>query len=75
MSRGPPQRRFLGRAHVQLQFGGIDGLRSVAYVAQTFLAHHFPLVARGSELVGRAAMQPLLIALEQASSAVGQPST
>lgn len=33
---------------VRLALGGPDGLRAVAYVALTFLAHHFPDIARQS---------------------------
>ncbi len=36
--------------HMRLALGGPDGLRAVAYVALTFLAHHFPDIARQSRL-------------------------
>jgi hypothetical protein len=36
--------------HVQLQLGGPDGLRSIAYIALTFFAHHFQNCARHSGL-------------------------
>ncbi len=49
-TRSEPQQRFLGPSQVRLELGGPDGLRAVAYVAQTFLAHHFPLAARLPEL-------------------------
>ena len=45
-SREPPQQFFLSGANVRLLLGGPDGLRAIGYVAQTFLAHHFPEVAR-----------------------------
>lgn len=35
---------------VELKLGGIDGLRAIAYVALTFLAHYFPQAARAAEL-------------------------
>jgi hypothetical protein len=31
---------------IDLQFGGAEGLRAIGYVAQTFLAHYFPGIAR-----------------------------
>jgi hypothetical protein len=37
---------------VQLNLGGLDGLRAVAYIALTFFAHHFQEYARGVELKG-----------------------
>jgi hypothetical protein len=36
--------------HVQLNLGGPDGLRSIAYIALTFFAHHFQDYARHSGL-------------------------
>jgi hypothetical protein len=36
--------------HVQLNLGGPDGLRSIAYIALTFFAHHFQDCARLSGL-------------------------
>jgi hypothetical protein len=36
--------------HVQLELGGPDGLRSIAYIALTFFAHHFQDYARHSGL-------------------------
>ena len=36
--------------HVQLKVGGPDGLRSIAYIALTFFAHHFQDCARQSGL-------------------------
>src|ERR1019366_3173693 len=45
-SREPPQQFFLSGANVKLLLGGPDGLRAIGYVAQTFLAHHFPEAAR-----------------------------
>jgi hypothetical protein len=35
---------------VQLELGGLDGLRAIGYIALTFLAHYFPLIARQPEL-------------------------
>lgn len=43
----------VGTVHKQITLGGNEeGLRSIAYIAQTFLAHSFPEVARLSELQG-----------------------
>jgi hypothetical protein len=44
---------YLGTAHKQINLGGDDeGLRAIGYIAQTFLAHSFPEVARLPELQG-----------------------
>jgi hypothetical protein len=44
---------YLGTAHKQIKLGGDDeGLRAIGYIAQTFLAHSFPDVARLLELQG-----------------------
>lgn len=40
------QTRYLETSHVRMSLGGTEGLRAVGYVAQTFLAHHFPSLAR-----------------------------
>jgi hypothetical protein len=40
-----------GAAHRGITLGGTDGgLRAIGYIAQTFLAHHFPEVARLPEM-------------------------
>jgi hypothetical protein len=49
-SQGKKERYYSGTAHRQLKLGGPEGLRAIGYVAQTFLAHHFPDVARLPEL-------------------------
>ncbi len=42
---------YFTRAHkVQLQIGGLEGLRAIGYVALTFLAHYFPTIARQPEI-------------------------
>jgi hypothetical protein len=38
------------RLHVQLELGGLNGLRAIAYIALTFFAHHFRSYARDSGL-------------------------
>jgi hypothetical protein len=43
---------FLSPVHEELEFGGPEGLRAVAYVAQTFFAHHFPELARTAMMDG-----------------------
>jgi hypothetical protein len=48
--RSVPRQRFLSGGHVTSTFGGPDGLRAIGYVAQTFLAHHFPDLARRPEM-------------------------
>jgi hypothetical protein len=45
-SRGPWQEYHPSGGGTELRFGGPDGLRAIGYVAQTFLAHNFPAVAR-----------------------------
>jgi hypothetical protein len=35
---------------IDLRLGGAEGLRAIGYVAQTFLAHNFPAVARSPEM-------------------------
>lgn len=45
------QKYQFGTAHFQLKLGGdAEGLRAVGYIAQTFLAHHFPEISRQEEL-------------------------
>jgi hypothetical protein len=36
--------------NVELELGGLDGLRAIGYIALTFLAHYFPAIARQPEL-------------------------
>lgn len=43
---------FLSPVQETLEFGGPEGLRAIAYVAQTFFAHHFPDLARTAILDG-----------------------
>jgi hypothetical protein len=41
----------LGTAHIQLKLGGTtEGMQAIGYIAQTFLAHYFPDIARLPEL-------------------------
>ena len=41
----------VGTAHKKITLGGDEeGLRSIGYIAQTFLAHSFPEIARRPEL-------------------------
>ncbi len=44
------QRYFTQPYTLQFQFGGLEGLRAIGYVALTFLAHYFPPIARQAEL-------------------------
>jgi hypothetical protein len=48
--REPAQPYYLSSSHIRFTLGGTEGLRAIGYVAQTFLAHYFPDVARASEL-------------------------
>ncbi len=46
-------RCHIGTLHKQIKLGGDEeGLRAIGYIAQTFLAHSFPDIARLSELEG-----------------------
>jgi hypothetical protein len=49
-SRSSVQRYYLSDSHISLTLGGPEGLRAIGYVAQTFLAHYFPKVARDPKL-------------------------
>ncbi len=49
-SRGSLQEYHPTRGGIQLKFGGPNGLRAIAYVALTFLAHNFPEFARSPEI-------------------------
>lgn len=52
-SVGKPQKNqyYVGSIHAQLMLGGNEeGLRAIAYIAQTFFAHYFPYEARLPEL-------------------------
>lgn len=43
----PTRRRYHpGTAHLELRLGGLEGMRAIGYIAQTFLAHYFPDIAR-----------------------------
>lgn len=46
IGKGQPQTFHPGQLAVRQAFGGPDGLRAIGYVAQTFLAHCFPDLAR-----------------------------
>jgi hypothetical protein len=46
----PGQSYFLTESTFRLNLGGPDGLRGIGYVALTFLAHHFPEIARRQEM-------------------------
>lgn len=49
--RQPPQSAYFTQPFkVELKFGGLEGLRAIAYIALTFLAHYFPKVARQAGL-------------------------
>ena len=53
IGEGRQARYHVGTAHKQITLGGNEeGLRSIGYIAQTFLAHSFPEVARLPELQG-----------------------
>lgn len=43
---GQPQKYHPGQLGISLSFGGPEGLRAVGYLAQTFLSHCFPDLAR-----------------------------
>lgn len=51
IDKGRKSRYHLGTAHKQISLGHTEeGLRSIAYIAQTFFAHSFPEQARSSEM-------------------------
>jgi hypothetical protein len=50
--RGKPQQFFLSDVHISMTLGGENGLRAIGYVAQTFLAHYYPALARSTALDG-----------------------
>ena len=53
VGQGQKQRYHVGTAHKQIKLGGDqEGLRAIGYIAQTFLAHSFPDIARLPELQG-----------------------
>lgn len=53
IGEGRKGRYYIGTGHKQIKLGGNEeGLRSIGYIAQTFLAHSFPEVARLPELQG-----------------------
>jgi hypothetical protein len=53
IEQGQKTRYHVGTAHAQIKLGGDkEGLRAIGYVAQTFLAHSFPNIARALELQG-----------------------
>jgi hypothetical protein len=43
-------RKHVSGGGIRLTLGGPEGLRAIGYVAQTFLAHHFPDIARSPTL-------------------------
>lgn len=45
------QRRFSRGFHIPMSFGGAEGLRAIAYLGLTYLAHRHPELARRSELL------------------------
>lgn len=53
VSKGQKASYHVGTAHKQVKLGGTEeGMRAIGYIAQTFLAHSFPDVARLPELQG-----------------------
>ncbi len=53
VGKGQKTSYHIGTAHKQLKLGGTEeGMRAIGYIAQTFLAHSFPDVARLPELQG-----------------------
>lgn len=48
--RAAPQSFFLSESQLRFVLGGTEGLRAIGYVAQTFLAHSFPDLARAPEM-------------------------
>jgi len=52
-AQGQNMRYQVGTAHARIKLGGDEeGLRAIGYIAQTFLAHSFPDIARAPELQG-----------------------
>jgi hypothetical protein len=49
-TRSPVQSYYLSETNAQLMFGGPEALRAIGYVALTFIAHHYPDIARRAEL-------------------------
>ncbi len=49
-SKGQWQEYHPSGGRLDLRFGGPTGLRAIGYVAQTFLAHNFPAVARSQDV-------------------------
>jgi hypothetical protein len=47
---GKSQQYFPGTGKIELLFGTREGLQAVGYLAQTYLAHYFPDIARTAEL-------------------------
>jgi hypothetical protein len=50
-SKGQWQEYHPSGGRIDLGFGGPAGLRAIGYVAQTFLAHNFPAVARSPDVI------------------------
>jgi hypothetical protein len=50
-SKGRWQEYHPSDGRIDFGFGGPTGLRSIGYVAQTFLAHNFPAVARSPDVI------------------------
>jgi hypothetical protein len=49
-AQAPNQQYFLSDTKVELVLGGVEGLRAIGYVAETFLAQHFPKIARAVQM-------------------------
>jgi hypothetical protein len=50
-SKGQWQEYHPSGGRIDFKLGGPTGLRAIGYVAQTFLAHNFPTVARNPEII------------------------
>ncbi|HTV27357.1 MAG TPA: hypothetical protein VMF32_06220, partial [Xanthobacteraceae bacterium] len=50
-SKGRWQEYHPSGGRIDFGFGGPTGLRAIGYVAQTFLAHNFPAVARSPDVI------------------------
>lgn len=42
---------YVGSMHFTLSLGGPQGLQAISYLAQTYLAHYFPDIARGPDQI------------------------
>ena len=53
IGQGEKSKRHINTIHTKIALGGTEeGLRAIGYIAQTFLAHYFPAVARQPEIQG-----------------------